>query len=141
VSHAAVKKRKVMSDVMSRFGNEVTSDSELKEISKGFVPKSTEQNTIWCLRNFQSWCNWREEQGDPVPKDIHECNNGEILNRWLSLYMKESRRVDSQQFPSRTIHMLLSGLKRYQLEKNPASIDILSEKILCLLGFDELEIL
>ena len=71
----AAKKRKVMSDVTSRFGNKVTSDSELKEISKGFVPKNTEQNTIWCLCNFQSWCNWREERGDPVPKDLLECNN------------------------------------------------------------------
>ena len=36
----AAKKRKVMSDATtSRFGNKVTSDSELKEISKGFVPK------------------------------------------------------------------------------------------------------
>ena len=140
MSHA-VKKRKVMSDVMSRFGNEVTSDSELKEISKGFVLKRTEQNTIWCLCNFQSWCNWREEQDDPVPKDLHECNNEEILNQWLSLYVKESRRVYGKQFPSRTIDMLLSGLKSYQLEKNPASIDILSEKTLCLLGFEELEIL
>jgi len=106
-------KRKVMSDVTSRFGNKVTSDSELKEISKGFVPKNTEQNTIWCLCNFQSWCNWREEQGEPVPKDLLECNNGEILNRWLSLYVKETRRVGWKQFPSRNIDMPLSGLKHY----------------------------
>jgi len=33
-------KKKVTSDVTSRFGNKVTSDSELKEISKGFVPKN-----------------------------------------------------------------------------------------------------
>ena len=31
----AAKKRKVTNDVTSRFGNKVTSDSELKEISKG----------------------------------------------------------------------------------------------------------
>ena len=31
----AAKKRKVMNDVTSRFANKVTSDSELKEISRG----------------------------------------------------------------------------------------------------------
>ena len=124
----AAKKRKAMSDVTSRFGNKLTSDFELKTMSKGFVPKSTEKSTIWAVRNFQSWCDWREKQGNPVPKDLLECNNGELLNRWLSLFVKETRRVDGKLFPSRTIDMLLSGLKRYRLEKNAASVDILSKK-------------
>ena len=47
-----------------------------------------------------------------MPKDLLECNNGEILNRCLSLYVKETRRVGWKQFPSRTIDMLLSGLKK-----------------------------
>ena len=38
----AAKKRKAMSYVTSRFGNKLTSDFELKTMSKGlFVPKST----------------------------------------------------------------------------------------------------
>ena len=32
-----------MSDVTSRFGNKLTLDFELKAMSKGFVPKSTEK--------------------------------------------------------------------------------------------------
>ena len=47
---------------------------------------------------------------------------------WLLLFVKETRRVDGKLFPSRTIDMLLSGLKRYRLEKNPVSVDILSKK-------------
>lgn len=62
----AAKKRKAMSDVTSRFGNKLTSDFELKTMSKGFVPKSTEKSTIWAVRNFQSWCDWREKQVDPA---------------------------------------------------------------------------
>ena len=48
------KKRKAMSYVTSRFGNKLTSDFELKTMSKGFVLKST----IWAVCNFQSWCDW-----------------------------------------------------------------------------------
>ena len=66
----AVKKRKAMSYVTSRFGNKLTSDSELKMMSKGFVPKST----IRAVHNFQSWCDWQEKQGNPVPEDLLECN-------------------------------------------------------------------
>ena len=114
---SAAKKIKAMSDVTSRFVNKLTSDFELKIMSKGFVQKSTEKSTIWVVRNFQSWCDWREKQGNPVPKDLLECNDGEMLNRWLLLFVKETRRVDGKLFPSRTIDMLLSGLKHYQLEK------------------------
>ena len=48
-----------------------------------------------------------------MPKDLLECNDGEMLNRWLLLFVKETRRVDGKLFPSRTIDMLLSDLKRY----------------------------
>lgn len=114
---SAAKKRKAMSDVTSRFVNKLTSDFELKTMSREFVQKSTEESTIWAMRNFQSWCDWREKQDNPVPKDLLECNDGEMLNRWLLLFVKETRRVDGKLFPSRTIDMLLSGLKHYQLEK------------------------
>ena len=107
---SAAEKRKAMSDVTSRFVNKLTSDFELKIMSKGFVQKSTEKSTIWAVRNFQSWCDWREKQGNPVPKDLLEGNDGEMLNRWLLLFVKETRRVDGKLFPLRTIDMLLSGL-------------------------------
>ena len=64
----------------SRFGNKLISDFELK-MSKGFVPKSTEKSTVWAVRNFQPWCGWREKQRNPVPKDLLDCSNGEMLNR------------------------------------------------------------
>ena len=74
-----------------------------------------------------------------MPKDLLECNNRELLNQWLSLFVKETRRVDGKLFPSRTIDMLLSGLKRYRLENNPVSVDILSEKEPVLLVLEELK--
>ena len=48
-----------------------------------------------------------------MPRDLLECNNGKMLNQWLSLFVKEMGRVDGKLFPSRTIDMLLSGLKCY----------------------------
>ena len=74
------------------------------------------------------WRDRREKQGNPVPKDLIECNNKEMLNWCLLLFVKEIRRVDRKLFPSRTIDMLLSGLKHYRLKKNPVSINILSER-------------
>ena len=55
---SAAKKRRKKSNVTSKFGNKLTSDFELKMMSKGFVPKSAEKSTIWAVCNFQSWCDW-----------------------------------------------------------------------------------
>ena len=46
----------------------------------------------------------------------------------IALYEGDEKSIDGKLFPSRTIDMLLSGLKCYRLEKNPVSVDILSEK-------------
>ena len=73
-------KRKAMSYVTSSFRDKLTLGFELKTMPKGFVPKTTEKSTVWAVRNFQSWCDWREKQGDPVPEDILECKSGEMLN-------------------------------------------------------------
>ena len=53
------------------------------------------------MHNFQSWCDWREKQGNPVPEDLLECNNEEMLNRWLSLLVKETRRVGGKDVDQR----------------------------------------
>ncbi len=41
---------KVLSE--SRFGNQVTGTEDLVCMSKGFVPKNTEENTQWACRNI-----------------------------------------------------------------------------------------
>ena len=38
--------------------NCVTKEEQILSYSKGFVPKSTSQNPITALKNFNSWCFW-----------------------------------------------------------------------------------
>ena len=35
----------------------------LKQYSKGFVPKNTDSNTQWAVRNFEAWRAWRTSTG------------------------------------------------------------------------------
>lgn len=113
-----------------RFGNTVTTEEELGELSKGFVPRATRENTLWALNNFQQWKEWRQSMNsvDVIPERLLEGRDSEALNKWLSLYVKETRRKDGKPFPSRTIDMLLCGLKRHMKELNPDAVDILNEK-------------
>ena len=97
----------------SRFSNKVTSEQELAECFKGFVTKATQENTKWALRNFQEWREWHQFHDciEVIPEDLLVGRDAVALNRWLSLYVKETRRQDGEPFPLRTIDMLLSGLK------------------------------
>ena len=39
----------------ARFGTQFTGEKELEVYSKGFVPKNTDSNTTWAVRNFEAW--------------------------------------------------------------------------------------
>ena len=65
---------------------------------------------------------------DPVPSDILTSCDAAALNRWLSLFVIEARKQDGTRYPSKTIDMLLSGLKCHMKEINPSSPNFLSEE-------------
>ena len=122
----SAKKPKLL--VQERFGKVVTPEGKLEEYSKGFVPKNTESNTQWALRNFEAWRTWRNntatDSSSQVPNDLLTCNDAGALNHWLSLFVIETKRNDGKEFPSKSIDLLLSGLKRYMVaqlkEKDPS---------------------
>ena len=108
----------VVSDKSNRF-DVLLSNEELNEYSKGFVPKNTESNTKWAVSNFEAWREWHNKSnpGDPVPADLLCLNDSILLNKWLSLYVVETRKVDGSRFPSKSIDLLLAGIKRYMTQK------------------------
>ena len=97
----------------------------LSEYSKGFVPENTASSTN---RNFSEWVNWRNGHEDPdehVPVDLLLKGLPADLNKYLSLYVMETR---NKQYPTRTINLLLAGIRRYMLSMNPHAVNILDEK-------------
>ena len=105
----------------SRF-NAVTSPEELATLSKGFAPPNTTANNDWAVRNFLDWATWRRSAhtDDPVPLGILSCADATCLNKWLSLYVIETRRKDGQSYPTATLNtLILCGLKRHMTKVNP----------------------
>ena len=85
----------------------------LKQYSKGFVPKNTDSNTQWAIRNFKVWRAWRNStstNGTFVPgtRELFTGNDASVLNHWLSLFVIETKRSDGKSFPSKTIDLLLA---------------------------------
>ena len=110
-----------------RFGEDMSVE-KLQQYYKGLVPRNTECNTQWALRNFEVWRTWRNngatDSSSQVPSDLLTCNDARALNHWLSLFVIETKRSDGKDFPSKSIDLLLSGIKRYMVaqvkEKDPS---------------------
>ena len=103
---------------------------ELASSSKGYVPCNTEANTEWAVKTFKSWMEWRNtaKPEDPVPEAILCTDDAQALNKWLSLFVLEARKLDGQKYPTSSLNMLLSGLKRYMKSLNPTTPNFLDEK-------------
>ena len=88
-----------------------SSDKEIKEISKGFVPLNTHKNTNWACNMFLEW---KAERNASETSDL-------CPNYWLCRFVSEVRNQKGEPYPPKTVHQLLSGLQRSMVEKNPNS--------------------
>ena len=107
----------------SRF---VSPKKNLESYQKAFVPKNTEVNTSWAKRNFQEWSRAYNERHpeSPCPDDLLLTDNAEDLSFWLQKYVLETRKRNGEQYPPKTIYLLLCGLNRYMREKKSDSLNI-----------------
>ena len=114
----------------NRFCPYTCSDQQLKNFSEGFVPDNTKANTEWAVRVFNEWAAWRRtaRADDAVPRDILFSCDAVALNKWLSLFIVKARKKDRSRCPSKTLTLLLCGLKRYMTKVNPCVPNFVDEK-------------
>ena len=63
-----------------------------------------------------------------MPSDILNSIDVIALNKWLSLFVIEVRKQDGSKYPSKTIDLLLAGLKRHMKEVNLTAPNFLNEQ-------------
>ena len=118
VENVPAKKKRRLSLCLNkkRFGEFVSEN--LLELTKKTVPKNTQKNTSWAIRNFNDWRAEREQRfpGEPeCREDIFDkspWNVGE-LNHWLSMFVLETQRSDGERYPLTCIYQLLTGILRH----------------------------
>ena len=87
---------------------------ELDSLSKACVPKNTESSSKWALENFKSWMSQRNEcGGEKCPESLLEDMEPTSLNKWLSILIAETRKVNGEPYPPTSLHLRLSGLQRH----------------------------
>ena len=80
-------------------------------------------STKWALDNFKSWMGHRNScSADKCPENLLEEMEPSHLNKWLSIFIAETRKVNEKPYPPTSLHLLLSGLQHYMksLDKEQA---------------------
>ena len=89
----------------------------LHDLTEPVVPDNIKKNPSWARKNFNEWGSEREKHfpKEVFPIDLLECGPWDVkqLNRWLCLYVHETRRSDGERYCLLTVLQLLSGLLRH----------------------------
>ena len=96
--------------------------AESEALGKKYTPKNTDSSTKWAVATFLSW---RDKQNssfaDPesqVPCDLLISTDTELLSKWLTYFVAEARRKDGENYPPKTVYLLLTGLLRHMRSRN-----------------------
>ena len=93
----------------SRF---VSPSKSLESYQRGFVPKNTEVNTQWAVRNFNNWsADYKSSPPEqPCPEGILLSDSSSELSFWLQKYVLGTRKKSGEKCPPKTVYLLLCGL-------------------------------
>ena len=108
------KKLKLSLKKKSRFSVPVK-EQEMSKVCERYTPANTQKNTAWALRVFSDWV--KQRGGVKCPLDLFEKPSADQLNYWLSRFVVEARRSDSEPYPSSSIYQLLAAFLRFARSK------------------------
>ena len=87
------------------------------------IPKNSACSNKWAIDNFRAWVddyNSRNpERNCPMYLLLPSCSR-ELLNKWLCVYVAETRNKAGNLYPSKTVYTLLCGILR---EMKVANLD------------------
>ena len=99
-----------------------SNEEQLESMSKPQVLKYTEVNTKWGIKYLQDWFHdYNQRHPDSCcPDDVFlpKCSK-ELLNKWLFVFVLETRARNGDPYPPKTLHSLLTGILRHMRTKNP----------------------
>ena len=94
-------KRKLSLSLKNRFKK--TSKEELREMTLPQVPNNTSANTRWAIKNFTDWFaahNSDATDDDLCPEEVLSPScTGDLLNRWLCVFISETRAHNCEEYP------------------------------------------
>ncbi len=124
------KKRKLSLSLRHRRFNE-TSTEEIVALEQIQVPKNTEVSSRWAVKNLTDWFADYQERNEasPCPESLlTPLASEEDLNKYLTIFISETRNQNGDKYPPKTIYSLLTGILRVMKGDNPSYPNFLDKK-------------
>ena len=128
---AANKKRLSLHRDSKRF--KFAKPKEIDELKQPNLPLNTKRNMNWAVKNLQTWWEWHnsavEDKDELCPEIVvtSKCTV-ELLNKWLPVYVMETRNKNGDPYPPKTLYSLLTGILRHMRTENPSYPNFLGGK-------------
>ena len=104
-------KQKLSLSLKNRFKN--TSEEEFREMTLPQVPNNTSANNHWAIKTFTDWFaahNRDATDDDLCPEEVLSPSCTDLLNRWLCVFISETRAHNDEECPPRTLYSILTGI-------------------------------
>ena len=99
--------------VAKRFAPPKT-EEEIEKARISSIPKRTREDTAYCVRLWLSWSEYRTATtGVPVPSLAILSATTQDLQYWLIRFIHEIRKKNGSEYPSNTLHHIISGIMRH----------------------------
>ena len=92
------------------------SDTEVVEARKKAIPKKTQQDTDYCIRQWEAWRKHRNEQDSSIP-----------MAYWMERFILEVRKLNGSEYQPNTLYHIVCGIMRYIRITFKADIDFFKD--------------
>ena len=91
-------------------------------MTKLIIPKNTEKSSKWAMTNFKDWFDDFNSRNpiDSCPYEVltPKCPK-DVLNKWLCVFINETRSKTGDKYPPKTIQSILAGILRFMRVSTP----------------------
>ena len=93
---------------------ELVDVAEVESAKQPIVPANTQKATKWAVGAFEDWVSQRNKRSEEqCPPDVLMTDDGELLCKWLCVFVTKLRKADGSEYTPRSIAQLLAGLQRH----------------------------
>ena len=101
---------------------------EQEKTGKGVVAVNTNESSQWALRYFNEWAgnNCSLAPYDPMPMDLLASHDGDLVCKWLCLFLMETKRTDGSLYLLSLLRSLVCGINHI-LQSNQAPFSVVDK--------------
>ena len=110
-----------------------TTDAEVQEAAKGYVPANTAKSTGWAVNTCTAWAKHRNSLDGNKENACHvDLLDKEyppaVMCSSLQRFILEARRTDGTKYPAKTLYAILCGLLRHSREVQVDPVNFLNRE-------------